>query len=193
MNKKIASRLMVILSASLLAIGILGGCSKTMPPTSSTTLPAVFNFFMQEEPNPLFLTAHFSLLGIGRIEGYPIGNTRTVISTEGKDFPPENLERDVAVFRVGENIIIYGHIIAGTPITAACFKDGESGYTRIDYWGPETFSNEYLPPSQDAIIVGYNPPDFILPTYLKLTVGQYRMKIFAGETLVAVFPFEVAE
>lgn len=130
-------------------------------------------------------------MGIGRITGLTNDPPRTVITTQGQTFPPENLEPNVKTFHVGENIIIYGHIISTTSITAVCFKDGEAGYTKIDYWGPAPFSDKYITAEPGAIIVGYNPPDFILPTYLMLEQGQYRIKIFAGETLVAIFPFEV--
>ena len=191
--KKMASGLMVALGACLLAAGTIGGCAQTQESTAPATSPVAFNFFAQEEPNTLPLNTHFSLLGIARIAGLTNYPPRTTIPTDGKAFPPENLERDVTVFHAGENIVIYGHVIAGTSLVAACFKAGESGYTKIDYWGPEGFSNAYLTHKPGEILVGYNPPDFILPTYLKLTPWQYRMKIFTGDTLVAVFSFEVIE
>jgi len=189
-----ACRFLVALSVCTVAASTLGGCVQNKAPTSPQPyIPADFSFYTQESPNQLFLESHFSLLGIGRIPGLDLGPPRTIIRTEGKAFPPAELERHVKVFQTGENIVIYGHVIAATGIQAACFKAGEEGYTKITYWGPEAFSNEYLTPDPGVIIVGYMPPDFLLPTYLKLTPGNYRMKIFAGDRLVAVFPFEVVD
>ena len=193
MNKKTVSALMVIMSACLLAVGTLGGCAQTQESTASTTFPPPPSFYMQEAPNPTVLQAHFSLLGIGRIQGYPIGKTKTVISTGGAVFPPSNLEQNVSVFHAGENILIYGHASKASSIIAVCSQVGAAGYTKITYWGSEPFGGDSPTPPPGAIVVGYTPPDFVLPTYLKLTPGQYEMKVFTGDSLVAVFPFEVVE
>ncbi len=190
MDKKTISKLIVILSLCLLTFGI-SGCAATQGTTSYSNLPPVPAYILQEAPNTSVLSAHFSLLGIGRITGLTNDPPRTVIRTQRETFPPENLEQDVTAFHAGENIIIYGHVIYTASVTAVCFKDGEAGYTKIDYWGPAPFSDKYMTAEPGAIIVDYNPPDFILPTYLKLDAGQYRIKIFAGETLVAIFPFEI--
>jgi len=183
---------MVMLSACLLAVSTFGGCAKIQESTAPTTFPLLPGYIMQEVPNPSVLEEHFSLLGIGRIQGYPIGKTKTAISIGDDVFPPANLEQNVSVFHAGENILIYGHAI-GSSIFAECFQVGTENYTTINYWGPEPFGGK-APTLQPGVIwVGYTPPDFILPTYLKLTPGQYRMKVFTGDNLVAVFPFEVTE
>ena len=193
MNKKTVSTLLAILSACLLAAGTIGGCAKTEKLPISTTPPAPPGIIMQEIPNPLLLKAHFSLLGIGRIQGYPIGKTKTAISTGGDVFPPANLEKNVSIFHAGDNIIIYGQAAMSSSVTAFCFEAGTETYTKVDYWGPEPFGGNVPTLQPGAIFVGYTPPDFILPTYLKLNPGQYEMKVFSGDNLVAVFPFEVAE
>jgi hypothetical protein len=139
------------------------------------------------------LTTRFYLLGIGRIEGYPIGKTRTVIAADGDIFPPDNLEQDVSLFHTGENIIIYGQTVMGTSVRAVCYDVATGHYTKIDYWGPSSFGGTTLTAPPGEIVLGQRPAEFILPTYLKLSPGQYEMKIYTGSTLVAVFPFEVVE
>jgi len=182
----------MLTSTYLVIAGSVSGCAKTQSSTAPTTFPLLPGYIMQEVPNPSVLEEHFSLLGIGRIQGYPIGKTKTAISIGGDVFPPANLEQNVSVFHAGENILIYGHAI-GSSIFAACFQGGTANYTTVDYWGPEPFGGKAPTTHPGVIVVGYTPPDFILPTYLKLTPGQYNMKVFTGDNLVAVFPFEVVE
>jgi hypothetical protein len=192
MPGKALARLAVLLGI-VVAVLSVSACTATQPPDTRLPSPVSSDFFMQNSPDSAFLNSHFSLLGIGRVDFLSDNPPRTTILAAGQPFPPPNLEQNVTVFYIDENVVIYGHVISATPITAICFKSGESGYTRIDYWGPEPFSSQYLTPSTGAIIVGYSPPDFILPTYLGLAPGQYNMKIFAGQTLVAIFPFEVVQ
>ncbi len=193
MDNKVLLRFLMITSTCLVIAGSFSGCAKTQSSTAPTAFPSPPGWILQEVPNSSVLEAHFSFLGIGRIDGFPIGKTKTVISTGGDTFPPANLEQDVSVFHVGENIIIYGHASEGSSVIAVCFPIGSINYDKIDYWGPEPFGGKSPTPQPGVIWVGYTPPDFILPTYLKLTPGQYRMKVFTGDNLVAVFPFEVVE
>lgn len=192
MHGKASAGLTVLLSTVMAVLGA-SACTTTQPPDTRLTSPVPFDFFMQNSPDSAFLNSHFSLLGIGRVDFLPDNPPRTTILAAGKPFPPPDLEQNVTVFYIDENVVIYGHVISATPITAVCFTSGESGYTRIDYWGTEPFSSQYLIPSAGAVTSGYNPPDFILPTYLGLAPGVYSMKIFAGQTLVAIFPFEVVQ
>ena len=191
MNKAALVFAAIVTTSLLVATSGCEAPATSATPSASTFFTEDFSFYTQENPNQLFLDSHFSLLGIGRIKGLTIEPPKTIISTEGEAFLPAELERDVRVFLAGENIVIYGHVISATSITAACFKAEETGYTKIEYWGPEPFSDKYMTAEAGAILAGYTPPDFILPVYLNLTPGNYRLKIFSGETLVAVFPFDV--
>jgi hypothetical protein len=181
---------MAVMCACLLFIS--GGCTPHQETTAFSSLPATSSV-IKEIPNTMALTNRFSLLGIGRIEGYPIGKTRTVIATGGDIFPPENLEQDVSVFYAGENIIIYGRTIMGTSIRAVCYDVATGHYTKIDYWGPSSFGGTTLTAPPGEIVLGQRPAEFILPTYLELEPGQYEMKIYTEGILVAVFPFGFVE
>ncbi|MCX7911843.1 MAG: hypothetical protein N2506_02610 [Dehalococcoidales bacterium] len=87
--------------------------------------------------------------------------------------PPEQLERNVHIFAAGDQICLYGEIIRECRLRTAIYE------TSVD----KLVRESGLPQPMSGGFAGWEPVD--------LSPGEYEYRVYVGETLVAVFPFEV--
>ncbi len=91
---------------------------------------------------------------------------------EVKD-PPVNLQKNVSVFTAGDQICLYGTVILECMIRSAVY----------DVSAKKVVREGGLPQAIEGGFAGWEPVD--------LPVGKYEYKVYAGDVLVGVYPFEV--
>ena len=91
---------------------------------------------------------------------------------EVKD-PPVNLQKNVSVFTAGDQICLYGTVILECMIRSAVY----------DVSAKRVVREGGLPQAIEGGFAGWEPVD--------LPVGKYEYKVYAGDVLVGVYPFEV--
>jgi len=87
--------------------------------------------------------------------------------------PPVDLQKNVSVFTAGDQICLYGTVILECQIRSAVYDVGAKKVVR----------EGGLPQPVEGGFAGWEPVD--------LPVGKYEYKIYVGDALVGVFPFEV--
>jgi hypothetical protein len=91
---------------------------------------------------------------------------------EVKD-PPVDLQKNVSVFTAGDQICLYGTVILECMIRSAVY----------DVSAKKVVREGGLPQAIEGGFAGWEPVD--------LPVGKYEYKIYVGDVLVGVYPFEV--
>jgi hypothetical protein len=91
---------------------------------------------------------------------------------EVKD-PPVDLQKNVSVFTAGDQICLYGTVILECQIRSAVY----------DVSAKKVVREGGLPQAIEGGFAGWEPVD--------LPVGKYEYKVYVGDVLVGVYPFEV--
>jgi hypothetical protein len=87
---------------------------------------------------------------------------------------PQDIQRNVAAFTAGDIFTLYGTVIQEVQISARYYNVATK--ESVDAGGPPT-----------PLKVG----GFGSSSTLNLLSGKYEYKVYIGDVLVAVFPFEV--
>jgi hypothetical protein len=88
---------------------------------------------------------------------------------------PINLERNVTLFKTTDQICLYGTIILECQLTSTMY-DTATGKV-VDQGG--------LPKPMSGGFAGWEP--------MPVPAGKYEYKVYVGDALVGVFPFEVVD
>ena len=91
---------------------------------------------------------------------------------EVKD-PPVDLRKNVSVFTAGDQICLYGTVILECQIRSTVYDVGAKKVVR----------EGGLPQPIEGGFAGWEPVD--------LPAGKYEYKVYVGDALVGVYPFEV--
>ena len=89
-----------------------------------------------------------------------------------KDFPTD-LQKNATVFTAGDQICLYGEIILECQLRNTIY----------DVAADKVVNEGGLPKPMMGGFAGWEP--------LTIPVGKYEYKVYVGDVLVAVFPFEV--
>jgi hypothetical protein len=112
------------------------------------------------QPDQSIFREYFSEMGLGRL---PAGGQL-----------PFDLQKDVFIFRVGDDMRLYGTVIKEVRISIK-YQNVETGQMIEGVSAPAP----------------YKPGGFAGGETVKLPPGEYEYKVYVGDVLVAVFPFEV--
>jgi hypothetical protein len=133
----------------------------TEPTIKSTSVLTTTAGTVPEQPDMATFHQYFAELGLGKMPA-EVNN------------PPDDLQKNVAVFTAGDQVCFYGNILQECqPDTALYDVKAEKVVNR----------GTLLPAPMSGGFANWEPLD--------LSVGEYEYKIYVADTLVAVFPFEV--
>ena len=118
------------------------------------------------QPDRATFSIYFKDMGLGRLTG-------------GGEVS-QDLQFNVTVFAVGDQMVLYGNIIKECP---------QSRYEIYYVQADKVVKGGGL--SFPTIEPGFDAAGFISVDNLDLAVGNYEYKVYVGDTLVGVFPFEV--
>jgi hypothetical protein len=131
--------------------------------TPPTTTPVST---LSEEPDRATFSIYFEDMGLGRLTG-------------GGEVS-QDLQFNVTVFAIGDQMVLYGNIIKECP---------QPRYEIYYVLADKAVKRGGL--SFPTIEPGFDAAGFISVDNLDLPVGNYEYKVYVGNTLVGVFPFEV--
>ncbi len=115
---------------------------------------------LSEQPDQQKYAEYLSELGLGRVK-------------QGMKLP-EGLEKDVIVFKTGQQACIYGNLIKEAILQSSVY-DTTAKREVQSRGGPQQTMNQGF--------AGCSP--------LNIPTGKYEYKVYIGEALVGVFPFEI--
>jgi len=161
--KKLPSIAVFLCLATILVTSLSVGCSKGAQPTTtnSSTTPLV-STTLSEQPDKVTFQKYFSELGLGKLPA----NAKS----------PADLQKNATIFASGENLVLYGStIVPQVPISAKYY----------DVMTKQSITSSVAPPAQPKAT------DFSSWESVSLSSGRYELKVYVGDVLVAVFPFEI--
>jgi hypothetical protein len=134
--------------------------NKSTTPTEQTPQSPSVTPTLSEQPDRATYQKYFSELGIGKMP-------------EEVKNPPVDLQKNVSVFKAGEQICLYGTVILECQIRNAIY----------DVNARKVVKEGGLPQAVKGGFAGWEPID--------LPIGKYEYKVYVGDVLVGVYPFEV--
>ena len=114
-----------------------------------------------EQPDEATFKEYFSDMGLGKM---PAGGKL-----------PQDLQRNANIFVLGDKICIYCTVIQEVQISTLIYDLGSKK--------PVGKKQAYPKPLSKGRFAGCSPAD--------LSAGKYEYKIYVGDVLIAIFPFEV--
>lgn len=154
-------RSLAVLGILIIGAGLIIGCAGGAKETP-TSPPAPQ---LSEQPDQATFRKYFSEMGLGKL---PVGGQL-----------PLDLQQNVNVFAPGDQICLYGTLIqevqAGQ-ISAAIYDLGTKSFVGEKVGLPK-------PLSRGGFASTSGPTN--------LPAGKYEYKVYVGDVLVAVFPFEI--
>jgi len=161
MMKMSARKLGVLALLGVLVIGIVLISSCASLPETVKETPAAKPTEPSEQPDEATFKKYFSDIGLGKLPA------------DGK--LPQDLQRNINVFVSGDKICLYGTVTQEVQISTAIYDLGTKKFIGE--------KQTYPKPLQKGNFAGCGPLD--------LPAGKYEYKVYVGDVLVAIFPFEV--
>jgi hypothetical protein len=136
--------------------------ASAQPAAPAESLSPVPSSTLSEQPDTATYKKYFSELGIGRMPA-------------GENVSPLELEKNVTLYKVTDQICLYGTIILESQLIS----------TMYDIVSNKVVEQGGLPKPMLGGFAGWEP--------MPVPAGKYEYKVYIGDVLVAIFPFEVTE